>query len=136
MKGSKRNQNWTLQGGPLLISSGSRSGFKPTHAPSSAALFQCRNTSAPHKPTSRLAVRASNKGAPNSVSKNHISVRCKKRTLKPGRAGFEASRASRLSKLEQNNTRRGPFLGPQNDSREYLTGGVKQAPREAPDSEC
>ena len=36
-----------------------RSGFKPTQAPSSAELFQCRNASASHKSTA-LTIRASN----------------------------------------------------------------------------
>ena len=43
-------QNWTLS--RLNPVPPWRSGFKPTHAPSSAALFQCRNTSTSHKPTS------------------------------------------------------------------------------------
>ena len=63
---------WCLLGGPVL---------SPPQAPSSAALFQCRSASASHKNTA-LAIRASNKGGPNSVSKNHISFRCQKRTQK------------------------------------------------------
>ena len=63
---------WCLLGGPVL---------SPPQAPSSAALFQCRSASASHKNTA-LAIRASNKGGPNSVSKNHISLRCQKRTQK------------------------------------------------------
>ena len=93
-----RGQNWTLQGGPLLISRGStfwplfkyvsfargsKTGpstgwiwcllggpvLSPPQAPSSAALFQCRSASASHKNTA-LAIRASNSSGPNSVSKS------------------------------------------------------------------
>ena len=81
LKGPKRDQNWTLQGGPLLISSGPLSdpflkhvsfarGSKngpsadwircllegPVLSPPmhllQLSLFQCRNTSTSHKPTS------------------------------------------------------------------------------------
>ena len=42
-------RNWTLN--RLNPVPSWRSGFKPTQAPSSAALFQCRNASTAHKPT-------------------------------------------------------------------------------------
>ena len=49
-------QNWTLN--RLNPVPSWRSGFKPTQAPSSAELFQCRNASTSHKITSKLAIRA------------------------------------------------------------------------------
>ena len=102
-----RGQNWTLQGAPLLISTGStfRPLFKyvsfvrgsktrpstdwircllggPVLSPPKHLLqLRCSMFHVEtHETNTELAIRASNKGGPNSVSKKHINFRCQKRT--------------------------------------------------------
>ena len=53
-----------------------RSGLEPTQAPFSAAPAKHINVT---QTNTELALRASNKGGLNSVSKNHLSFRCQKR---------------------------------------------------------
>ena len=62
-------QNWTLS--RLNPVPPWRSGFKPTHAPSSAALFQYRNTSTSHKPTSSWQWGPRTREAPTRNSSTH-----------------------------------------------------------------
>ena len=80
-------KTFPLHGGPKLdpqqVESGASLEVRFSAHPST--FFSCavpmRSASASHKNTA-LAIRASNKGGPNSVSKNHINFRRQRRTQK------------------------------------------------------